>query len=101
MTEEEADRLLEEFEIDDLAKQDMREGMHKPASGSRTKIEKYDHHAFIAGYSGRLSPVNILVGRGGRESRNGEAMADWAITYRLPNKHHETWSVEELLARFQ
>ncbi len=102
MTEDEADRLLEEFEIDDLAQQDMRDGMRRAGSTSpRTKIEKYDHHAFIAGYSGQLCPVNLLIGHGGRDSEEGESTADWVITYRLPNKQGTTWSVEDLLLRFK
>ena len=102
MTEDEADRLLEEFEIDDLAQQDMRDGMRRAGSTSpRTKIEKYDHHAFIAGILVELCPVNLLIGHGGRDSEEGESTADWVITYRLPNKQGTTWSVEDLLLRFK
>ena len=35
------------------------------ASAPRTEFENYEHHAFIAAYSGDLCPVNLLVGRTG------------------------------------
>ncbi len=102
MTEDEADRLLEEFEIDDLAQQDMRDGCGVreallPARRSRSTTTTHSS----PGIPVDLCPVNLLIGHGGRDSEEGESTADWVITYRLPNKQGTTWSVEDLLPRFK
>src|SRR4029077_10027927 len=74
LTEVEANRLIEEFSIDDLAVEDIRDGgLRAGGSTPRTKIEIYEHHAFIAAYSGDLCPVNLLIGE------------RWVTTFRQPN----------------
>ena len=91
ITAEDADRLIDEFDIEDLAQEDMRDGGRRTvgATAPRTKIENYEHHAFIAAYSGDLCPVNLLVGQ------------DWVITFRQPNEAGQTWPVDTLLPRFE
>jgi Mg2+ and Co2+ transporter CorA len=76
ITAEDADRLIDEFNIEDLAQEDMRDGSRRTigATAPRTKIENYEHHAFIAAYSGDLCPMNLLIGQ------------DWVITFRQPNE---------------
>jgi magnesium transporter len=86
----EADRLVEEFKIDDLAVEDIRDGGRRDAGvAPRTKIEIYEHHAFIAAYSGQLSPVNLLIGE------------RWLATFRQPNEAGQTWSIDAVHARFE
>ncbi len=91
ITAEDADRLIDEFDIEDLAQEDMRDGGRRTvgATAPRTKIENYEHHAFIAAYSGDLCPVNLLIGQ------------DWVITFRQPNEAGQTWPVDTLLPRFE
>ena len=85
----EADRLVEEFKIDDLAVDDIRDGGRRDAGAApRTKIEIFEHHAFIAAYSGDLSPVNLLIGD------------RWLSTFRQQNQAGRTWPVDALVARF-
>ena len=75
LTEDEANRLIQEFSIDDLAVEDIRDGgLRDAGSTPRTKIEIYEHHAFIAAYSGDLCPVNLLIGE------------RWVTTFRQPNE---------------
>jgi len=83
ISREEADRLVTEFKIDDLARQDMLDPTR------RTKVEIYEHHAFIAAYAGHLEPVNLLIGD------------RWMTTFRQPNEQGATWPVDAVLARFK
>ena len=90
ISQEEADRLVEEFRIEDLAVEDMRDGGRRDAGAApRTKIEIYEHHAFIAAYSGRLCPVNLIIGE------------RWLTTFRQPNEAGETWSIDTVQSRFK
>ncbi len=90
ISQQEADRLVEEFKIDDLAVEDIRDGgLSDGGSTPRTKIEIYEHHAFIAAYSGDLCPVNLLIGE------------RWVTTFRQPNEAGATWSIDPVLVRFK
>ncbi len=90
LTEDEANRLIEEFSIDDLAVEDIRDGgLRDGGSTPRTKIEIYEQHAFIAAYSGDLCPVNLLIGK------------RWVTTFRQPNEAGKTWSIDPVLGRFK
>ena len=90
LTEDEANRLIQEFSIDDLAVEDIRDGgLRDAGSTPRTKIEIYEHHAFIAAYSGDLCPVNLLIGE------------RWVTTFRQPNEAGKTWSIDPVLVRFK
>ncbi|HMK12076.1 MAG TPA: magnesium transporter CorA family protein [Acidimicrobiales bacterium] len=83
ISQQEADRLVTEFKIDELARQDMLDETR------RTKVEIYEHHAFIAAFAGHLEPVNLLIGD------------RWLTTFRQQNEQGRTWPIDAVLARFE
>jgi magnesium transporter len=81
-SEDDLDRLQQEFSLHPLAMEDVREHHQRP------KLEKYPTHAFIVVYSAELQEVNIFVG------------PTWVITVRESQGDASPWSVADARSRF-
>jgi magnesium transporter len=81
-SENDLDRLQQEFGLHPLAMEDVREHHQRP------KLEKYPTHAFIVVYSSELQEVDIFVG------------PSWVITVRETDVGGKTWSLDNARMRF-
>ncbi|HEY2556064.1 MAG TPA: magnesium transporter CorA family protein, partial [Diaminobutyricibacter sp.] len=82
-TEDDLQRLQQEFSLHPLAMEDVREHHQRP------RLQTYPTHAFIVVYSSGLQEVNIFVG------------PTWVITVRESDGAGESWSVENARMRFE
>ena len=81
-SEDDLQRLQQEFSLHPLAMEDVREHHQRP------KLEKYPTHAFIVVYSSDLQEVDIFIG------------PTWVITVRETDGDGEAWSLANARARF-
>ena len=81
-SENDLQRLQQEFGLHPLAMEDVREHHQRP------KLEKYPTHAFIVVYSSELQEVDIFVG------------PTWIITVRESEGEGTAWSLENARLRF-
>jgi magnesium transporter len=82
-TEEEFDRLRDEFKLHPLALEDARE------HGQRTKLEQYPTHAFIVAKSKELAEVDLFVGE------------TWLVSVRERNDEGSVCTLDDARSRFE
>ena len=81
-SENDLERLQQEFSLHPLAMEDVREHHQRP------KLEKYPTHGFIVVYSSDLQEVDIFVG------------PTWVITVREIDDGGKAWSADHARTRF-
>jgi magnesium transporter len=82
-TDDELERIREEFSLHHLALEDARK------HGQRPKLETYPTHAFVVAYGGRLSEVDMFFGPG------------WLVTVRADGEDGQPWKPDGAVARFE
>jgi len=82
-SEEDFDRLINEFGLHPLAVEDARE------HGQRPKLEHYAEHSFVVAYSKEMAEVDLFIG------------PSWLVTIRERNPDGEACHIDAIRHRFQ